>query len=194
LKLVIIANDTDIRQKVAAAIAMVGDESIALTALADLPELLKKVPVSGIIIELATSARANPREKQETNALIQLYPNTKVRWTNDELVFFGQGATFKEFIQDCRSFTPRTVRKAERRIRHIAFLLADNREFEHAEKVVTLNISDGGCFVFSTKDWHVGEKVWLQFADNKSVITGTVRWWQPWGNNKKMPGIGICFD
>ncbi|HXE94856.1 MAG TPA: PilZ domain-containing protein [Dongiaceae bacterium] len=191
---VVIANNEKKRKAIIKALENEGGSSIELSSLAELQAILKEVPVCGIILDLITSTKATAQEKLETNSLIQLYPNLKVKVIEDNLITLGNGMSMRKFVQDCQAFKPRTIRKSIRRDRHIAFLLSADSKFTVAEKVVTLNISDDGCFIYSTNDWRVGDRVWLHFIDNECVMSGIVCWWQPWGNNKKMPGIGIRFD
>jgi len=194
LKIVIVIRDNETRRMIAEAIASAGEETINLTSLADLPEVLRTVPVSGIMVGVVAATKAAAAEKQQTHEMIQFYPHVRIKGIGSELAILGNASTLKEFINECQQFQPRTIRKSERRIRHIAFLLSADEHFADQEKTVTMNISEGGCFVYSTRTWQVGDRVWLKFADNERVVTGTVRWWQPWGNNKRIPGIGICFD
>lgn len=191
---VVIANSEEKQKTVLAATQSAGHDATTLSSLSELPELLKTVPVSGIMIDLITSTKASTSEKESTNDLIQLYPYVKIKIVNGEVVVLGGGATLETFVQSCNTFKPRTIRKSERRIRHIAFLLSADSEFVNPEKTVTLNIADGGCFVYSTSEWKVGDTVWLRFVDNDKTMKAVVRWWQPWGNNKKMPGIGLQFE
>ena len=193
MKFIVIAQNNDTQTALVSAIEDADNVAIP-SSLSELPALLKEQAVSGIIIDMITATRSTAQEKQETNELIQLFPNLKVKLVKNELVCLGKGISIMQFVQNCRSFTPRTIRKGERKVRHIAFLLSADNEFSKPEKTVTLNIADKGCFVYSTGEWKPGDRVWLRFIDNDNVITGIVRWWQPWGNSKKMPGIGISFD
>jgi hypothetical protein len=72
--------------------------------------------------------------------------------------------------------------------------LSADAKFENAEKVVTTNISDRGCFVYSIRKWTTGDRVWLRFLGDDEDICGTVCSWRQWGNNKAMPGIGIKLN
>ena len=79
-------------------------------------------------------------------------------------------------------------------VRYLAVHRSADGKFEDAEKVVTANVSDHGCFVYSIREWSAGDRVWLRFLGDEADICGTVRSWRPWGNNKTMPGIGIKLD
>jgi hypothetical protein len=194
MTLVVIANDSEKQNLLAAQLEGEADQIIALSSLADLPELLINTAVSGILLDLVTSTRAGSAEKEATNELIQLYPHLKFKVVNNDIIILGGTDSLQQFARECRKFKERKIRRGPRKVRHIAFIISADSSFEIQEKTVSLNISDNGCFVYSTNEWKAGDTVWLRFADNDRVIRAKVCWWQPWGNNKKMPGIGIEFD
>jgi PilZ domain len=97
-------------------------------------------------------------------------------------------------VHECQQFNPRTLRKDARRNAYLAVHLSADAKFENAEKVVTTNISEHGCFVYSIREWSTGDRVWLRFLGDDEDICGTVCSWRQWGNNKAMPGIGIKLD
>lgn len=184
----------DTRNAIAASLEALGMKVTLLASLGELQATLQEIPVSGILLDLITSTKASSLDKQATHELIQLYPQARFKIVGNDVLILGKEQSLERFVNDCRQFKPRIIRKSPRKIRHIAFLLSADDSFDDAEKVVTLNISDGGCFVYSTREWNVGDRVWLRFIDNDIEIRGTVRWWQPWGNNKMIPGIGIKLD
>lgn len=192
--IVIVARDTNTQNILASALEAEGAGVKLLSALGDLPSVLKSIPVSGILLELITVTRSSAEEKQATNDMIQLYPNARFKFVDNEVRILGHGVTLKQFVSECRQLKPKTVRKSTRKVRHIALLLSAEEKFAIAEKTVTIDISDEGCFVFSAGEWGAGDRVWLRLLDNDAVLTGTVCSWQPWGNNKKMPGIGVKLD
>jgi len=86
------------------------------------------------------------------------------------------------------------MRKHAREARHLAVYLSPDEGFADAEKCVTLDVSEGGYFVYSVRLWNVGDHVWLKFPDQESVLSGIVRSFRPWGNNRFLPGIGVQVD
>lgn len=194
MMIAVVARDADTQRKIAAILEAVGSGVTLLSALGDLPEVLRNVPVSGILIELVTSTKSSVQEKQATNDLIQRYAHARFKFVDDQVRMLGHGVTLEQFVAECRLVKPRTSGKIVRKVRHLALFLSSDHSFAAAEKTVTMDISDDGCFVFSAGEWGIGDRVWLRLLDNDCVLTGTVRSWQPWGNNKKMPGIGIQLD
>jgi len=191
---VVIALIDETRKVISDLLEALGMKVTLLASLGELQATLQEIPVSGILLDLITTTKASSLDKQSTHELIQLYPQVRFKIVGNDVLILGKEQSLERFVYDCRLFKPRTIRKSPRKIRHIAFILSADGTFDDAEKVVTLNISDGGCFVYSTREWNVGDRIWLRFVDNDAVIRGTVRWWQPWGNNKMIPGIGVKLD
>jgi len=194
LALVIVAKNEDALSKIVESIQSEGVETITSRSLSELPAILKETPASGVLLDLVTSAKSTAQEKLDTNDLLQLYPHAKVKVVGTEVRILGDSGSIQQFIHDCRSFTPRIIRRSKRLTQYIGAFLSSNSEFSAAEKTVTFNFSDEGCFIYSAADWKAGDRVWLRFIENDCVVSGTVCWLQPWGNNKKLPGIGIKFD
>jgi len=191
---VVISNNEETLKAIIDAVKAEGVEAIAVNSLAELPPILKEVPTNGILLDLITSTRATAQEKLQTNDILQLYPHAKVKVVKNDVRILGESKSLKQFVQSGMLFKARVIRKCDRPIRYTGVLLSNVEEFADAEKAVTLNITDGGCFVYSGNEWKVGDPVWLRFKENEDVVHGVVCWTHPWGNNKKMPGIGIKFE
>jgi Tfp pilus assembly protein PilZ len=63
-------------------------------------------------------------------------------------------------------------------------------------KTITYDVSERGCFIYSTADWCTGDSVWIfvKGLKDRSLIKGIVRRVVPWGTYMKVPGIGIEVD
>jgi hypothetical protein len=63
------------------------------------------------------------------------------------------------------------------------------------ERTVTINISKGGCFLFSGRDWSNTPKAWfiINELQDKTPIAGDIRWTVEWGKQMTIPGIGLSF-
>ncbi|HUK30910.1 MAG TPA: PilZ domain-containing protein [Candidatus Acidoferrum sp.] len=165
-----------------------------MASLGELPATLTKLPASGILLEVAASIKATQHDKEATHHLMELYPFAKFKLVGKEVMIFGKARSLGEFVHQCARFKPRTIRRETRETKHFAVYLSAEDTFEDAEQSVTINISQSGCFVYSIRQWSVGDRVWLRFLGNDFAICGTVFSWQPWGNNKLIPGIGIKLD
>jgi hypothetical protein len=143
-------------------------------------------------LELATAITTPTWLKESTRELFELYPFAKFRVAGSQALIIGD--TLDSFASKCREFEPRRIRASVRESKSIAVYLAADETFVDAEKVVTINISDGGCFVYSAREWALGSRVWLRFPNVEAVFCGTVCSMRPWGNNKLLPGIGVKLD
>ena len=136
--------------------------------------------------------QSGERDKADTLELFELYPFAKFKLVDNEVRMLGH--TLPGFVDKCRQFQSRSIRTDIREARYLAVYLSSDATFKDAEKVVTANISPGGCFLYSAREWAFGSRVWLKFLGDSAVICGTVCSSRSWGNNKVLPGIGIRLD
>jgi hypothetical protein len=167
-------------------------DALPLASLRDLRGALETVPVCGLLLDLSTLVTADTRDKNDTREFLELYPSEKFRLVGDEVHIVGE--SLEKFVDKCQHFSPRKIRTSVRVDKYLAVYLSANEAFKRAEKTTTINISDGGCFVYSTRKWKVGSRVWLKSFGDEIVISGIIRSARPWGNNEFIPGIGIQVD
>ena len=177
---------------IAASLESMGMGSVPLASLGELPAVLDVTPACGILLELSTALTALPQHKKAVQELLEHYPLSKFRFAGGQVLIVGEN--LNGFVGRCLQFKPRVTRKAARKDRYLAVCLSANESFEDDERVVTFNVSDGGYFVFSAREWTVGDRVWLRFFGDEATICGTVRSYRPWGNDKFFPGIGIKIE
>jgi hypothetical protein len=189
---VVVALSDATRNSLAHILKSRGIDSVLLASLADLNETLSNIPVSGILIELSSFIIASPQDKKVTQELLDLYPSAKFRFLDGQVLIVGK--TLEEYLEECRLFPPRLLRKFPRKNIFVALYLSTDPTFLHAEKTVTINVSTEGYFVFSVGEWQIGDHIWLRFLDDDAILHGTIRSLQPWGNNQFLPGIGIQLD
>jgi hypothetical protein len=190
---VVVALSEDVRDVVAAKLKSLGMEATLVASPEELPAVLEKIPACGILLEVITAIKASPDAKKAIQELSEFYPLGKFKLAGNEVLILGK-ESLQSFVHDCQQFNPRTLRRDTRHSAYLAVHLCADEKCEDAEKVVTVNVSDHGCFVYSIREWSTGNRVWLRFLGDDADICGTVCAWQPWGNNKTMPGIGIKLD
>lgn len=190
----VIALREDTRNRIATALRSLGMEPISLGALAELPPMLSQVPVSGILLEVLASLKASPLDKENTQELLDFYPFAKFRVQGSSVLVLGQGDSLEEFVGNCQRFKPRCIRREPRKAMHRAVLLSADDNFSTAEQTVTINVSEGGCFVYSVKEWNEGGPVWLRLPGSAGTLNGKVRSRLTWGNDRYIPGIGIELE
>jgi hypothetical protein len=189
---VVIANLEETRDFMVAALKTRGLDAVSRASLGELRNTLETVPACGIMLELATAITASAPVKKDTQELFELYPFAKFRLADNEALILGE--TFDSFALKCGQFEPRKIRKYPRKSKYLAVYLSADEAFKEVERVVTANMSDCGCFVFSAREWELGSRVWLRFPGYESVFCGNVCSVRPWGNNKFLPGIGVMLD
>jgi hypothetical protein len=191
-KCVVVALSEKTRDFLVVSLKALEMDAVLLPSLGELRRTLETISVSGILLELTTAITASPRDKKDAPELFELYPFAKFKLVDNEVRIPGD--TLPGFVDRCRRFEPRPIRASLRATRYLAVYLSADETFKDAERVVTTNISAGGCFLYSAREWRPGSRVWLRFLGDKNVVCGTVCSSLPWGNNKVLPGIGIRLD
>ena len=106
------------------------------------------------------------------------------------------GGTMLDFINnECRNFIPRMIRADTRKTIHLNVALYKTEHATQPELSVTLDISRGGCFIFSAREWEEGNEVWIHIKEFKdsTLISGQIRHAVRWGQSMRIPGIGVEF-
>jgi hypothetical protein len=170
---VVVALSEDVRNIVAAGLNSLGVETTLLSSAEELATTLEKITASGILLEVITSIKASPRARKAIQELSEFYPFGKFRLAGNGGLILGQ-ESLGSFVHDCQQFPPRTLRKDTRHSAYLAVHLSADSKFEDAEKVVTANVSDHGCFVYSIREWSAGDRVGLQFLGDEADICGAV--------------------
>lgn len=161
---------------------------------------------NGLIIDIVTLVRCSKEEKVIAYECINLYPVLRVKWEAKHKTIqlspleqsFSPDAesALNLFMQRCRSFPARPLRKHKRKHVNLNALLSADREFAApgTEKTFTVSICEGGVFLHTMRSFEVGETVWLRFVElNHAPISATVRWVLEWGESRSIPGIGLQF-
>ena len=149
---VVVALKEDVQTTVAAALKSLGVETTLLASLEELPMTLEKIPACGVLLEVITLIKASPQGKKAVQEMVEFYPIGKFRLVGNDVVILGK-ESLDRFVHDCQTFNPRTLRKDTRNIAYLAVHLSGDGNFGDAEKVVTVNVSDRGCFVYSIREW-----------------------------------------
>ncbi len=171
----------------------------------DLYKATVKIPYNGILIDMPTKIITLSKDKERVDNILKRYPVARLTFNDKsgQLCVFhsnqcaGSGTLDDFLAQQCRSFTARTIRSDRRRdiIFNVILSKTKNVSDENSERTVTMNISRGGCFIFSIGDWEVNNDAWFIIKEltDQTPIHGQVKWKVDWGQKMSVPGIGIQF-
>jgi hypothetical protein len=167
---------------------------------------MQTAPFNGVILDVLTTIKAAPQEKIIIQEISELYPTLRLRWDSRNHCFRGliigetldQKHPISDFLQRfCYSTPERVFRQHKRLPIHFNVLISQDEEFSEnkTEKSVTLDISGGGCFLFSTRNWEKIDVAWVRFLDfsEKGPYRVQICRFLPWGRGKFFPGIGVKF-
>ena len=156
----------------------------------------------GILVDLPTKMAAIRENRDYVYGLIQNFPVLQLRInekTGELAGFYCSHPSIHnltDFIEvGCRNFVPRAIRTDERKAIHLNIRLYKHKKDRKPERTVTLNLSRGGCFIFSTRQWETGNEAWMviQELTDHTFISGEIRNVVKWGETLRIPGIGIEF-
>ena len=204
-RVILISREGDAKQTYLNAIKTLEADVDTVSSFGELHRALIQTPYNGVMIDLVTKIRAKKAEKELFHQILELFPvvqlNLEEKSGEIRTLYFGQsvgGGTLEEFVhRECQSFFPRTIRSSLRKRIHFNVTISKNDDFSgiEIEKSVTIDVSEGGCFIYTINEWERQQEVWLRIKElsDGAPILGEVRWRIPWGKTMKLPGIGVQF-
>jgi hypothetical protein len=182
-----------------------GAQSIDLIHLNSISELFQKFPetvFSGFVVDIQSALKATEPEKEWLRIIESTFPNVRTNWNPERgfrALYNDSSKTETDnlsiFLEDCRKFRPRALRKHERKEIHFPVLFWPIEEPEEkAERAYTLNISYGGLFVCTCYAPLVDSLVWVRLREMSVQPTKVlVRLRRVWGNGLHIPGFGGSY-
>lgn len=166
-------------------------------SLSELVESLLSTPHNGIILEFRKMMRAEPHEKMLLNDFVESFPTLRVNISPETGELNALGSVEAFLTETCPAFHARKVRSNLRLHVQIPVELArhDDYDFKDPERCYTINASQGGLFISSSRDWTGATWIWLRasvLGDDTPILTH-VRWYRPWGAPHAMSGVGVFF-
>ncbi|MBM4054864.1 MAG: PilZ domain-containing protein [Planctomycetes bacterium] len=208
IRLLLVSPEGEIRKVYTQAINSSGVQGVHYDAVAtfkDLYDAMARVPYNGILIDLNTHLRAPKEELNLVENILEKFPVLTLKWDAKEnavrTYYPGQhklGSRLDDFIKNqCLSFDARRISTEKRIDINFSVLLSREKVFreEHLERTITINVSHGGCFIFSNQNWNMHSDVWfiVKGLNDETPIHGTVVWFLEWGKGIQIPGIGVRF-
>jgi Tfp pilus assembly protein PilZ len=159
---------------------------------------------NGILLDMPVIVKSSPFEKNRAEDTLRALPSAwlNISKTSGEVIALEIAAdsdtqrTAAEFINHCRSVSPKIVYTRNRVHLHLNALLSTTADMSSPVKTVSIDLSEGGSFLFSTDDTIKPRvEVWVQFVSihDQTPIMAEICWQRPWGQDAKMPGIGVRF-
>lgn len=168
-------------------------------------ELYRKLPdtvISGFVLDLPALLKSGDREKFLLPAIEGIFPNVRANWnpkTGFQALFHDSSKSgeenLKAFLQSCRTFNARALRKDKRKAKTFNVLFWPDGESEKtAQRAYTSDISRGGLFVCTCAPFPVETFVWVKLLElDERPFKLVVRWKVDWGVAMRVPGFGGSF-
>jgi Tfp pilus assembly protein PilZ len=205
IKLLLLSPEGEIRQAYHDVINKLGVQYDTVSSFKELYNAMAKVSYHGIMIDLNAKLRAPKDELGPVKKILERFPVAELRWDKDTkiigLFYQGQskdGGNLEDFINRiCRPSNATIISTENRSSVNFNVLLAKTNDFsaEKVERTITINVSRGGCFIFSTNKWNINDDAWIIIKDinDQTPIRGEVRWAVEWDKGIQVPGIGLLF-
>jgi hypothetical protein len=205
MKLILVCKEGDARQAYLDETKALGVEVDVISSFYELLQTMTSNTYQGLMIDLVTQMKMSLEEKDVSKEILGFFPTIQLKWYAESgsicNISSGKtttGGSLKEFINtECQSFTARAIRLNIRKMVHFNVLLSNDESMHEKflERTVTINISKGGCFLFSDRDWSSCPNAWFIITElqDKTPMAGNIHWSVEWGNQMTIPGIGIGF-
>ena len=175
-------------------------------SLMELHKMLIENTYNGVMVDFRTRVKASNEEKDLVHDIFEQFPVAQLNFEEKtgEIRSFhysrtSKGETLESFIkEECRSFIARPIRSTIRKKIHFNVLISNTGDFTEKEidRTVTMNVSKGGCFIYSVDDLQSDDRLMMVFKEleEQTPILGEVRWRALWGEGMQIPGIGVKFE
>ena len=205
INVILIAAAGEGREVYLKAIESFGVHVDVVSSIYEVYENYGKVRYHGFLLDVPTLLRLRAADKSEVNLLIDNFPVLRLSYTSSNGIrciptgkYSGYGNSLEEFLKNnCRKFTPRSLRGTRRGTNVLNVLL--NRNLNSlagaVEKSVTINFSSEGAFFYSVAIWKENDHLWAIFKElnDKTPIKAEVKRVVTWGKTSNIPGIGVKF-
>lgn len=175
-----------------------------VSSLRDVSTQTAKQPYHAIFVDMPLYVRASHYQKSLAEDALKALPHARLNLTPSgeiSILVSGEGhessSTPEEYLHFCCQQPVKLVKPRTRIRLHINALFSHSEDFRDACRTACVDISAGGCFLFST-DVKVAphDTVWVRLVNlnDQTPITSMVCWKREWGTSNEMPGVGIRFD
>ena len=203
INILLVAHKEESREKYKIAVQKLGVNVVAVPSFFNLDQAITEKRYHGLLVDLPTKLKATREDEEFVRNIIDKFPVAALNINKKNQIkalFYGQkrGGTLESFIdKECRYFAPRKFRYHARKQIHFNLIVSKENSFKEDdyERTATIDVSKGGCFIFSVQRWVKGQDIWfiIQELKDNTPIYGQVRHYRPWGSELQLPGIGVEF-
>ncbi len=206
MRILLLSPVGDIRQVYCNELSMIGINADVVATFRELYDSMAQNSYNGIVLDLNTKLKSSREENNLVRNILENFPVAELRWDSDTnkigTYYQGQhkeGGNLEDFVNRiCRFFDARKISTEKRIDLNLCVMLARSDDFkeENIEKTISINISEGGCHIFSKDKWEIGDAACFIFKElsDQTPIRGKVRWFTEWGKGIQPPGIGIKYE
>ena len=179
-----------------------GINLIHLKSISEFFKIITETAISGFVLDIQMALKTTEPEKRWLQTVEGIFPNVRTNW-NPERGFRAlyidstksETDNMSLFLEDCRKFKPRALRKHERKKLNFHVLLWPIETTEEtAERAYTLNMSYSGLFVCTCYAPPVGNFVWVKLQEvGDQPLKVLVRLTRAWGSGMHIPGFGGSY-
>lgn len=202
VRLLLVVEDSTSRQVYCQELAKCGAEVDVVADIFPLTEEMAGQRFQGLLLDIRAKMKAIRDNKAEVYRLTARFPTAQLQHDDASgtvRVFYpGQGAekSLADFVDThCRRRQPQKLQSFTRKPVYLPVLLWHGEARQGPRRLVTKDISPGGCFLVSYQRWQLGKRLKLVFAGDTGLgtIFAEVKSMVIWGNGRELPGLGVEF-
>ncbi len=206
IRIILVSIEGEARQAYLDAVKPFGVQVDTVSSFKELRRLMTENFYNGVMMDLKTKIKEQREDKELAYGILEQFPLVQLKYDEKTgsigALYYGQSGesrTLETFInEECRTFKARPIRSNVRKEINFNVVISKTGDFldGRMERTVTIDVSRGGCFIYSTENWKLRNSVIFvvkELADSRPVL-GEVRWTKPWGKAMQIPGIGVKFE
>ncbi|MBW1782167.1 MAG: PilZ domain-containing protein [Deltaproteobacteria bacterium] len=206
IRIVLVSMEGEARQAYLDALKPFGVEVDTVSSFRELRRLMTDNFYNGVMLDLKTKIKGQKEDEELAYEILEQFPMAQLKYEEKTgsigalyYVQSGESRTLDKFInEECRTFKARPIRSSVRKEVNFNVIISKTGDFsdDSCERTVTIDVSMGGCFIYSTGNWKASNSVTFlikELSDSRPAL-GEVRWVNPWGKAMQIPGIGVKFE
>lgn len=202
VRLLLVVEDGISREDYCRELDVCGVEVVAVENIFPVPEAIADQRFNGLLLDIKAKMKAIRHSRAEVYRLTARFPTALLQHdmhTRTVRIFHpGRGPTkcLSDFVdKHCRHHHPQKLRSFPRKQAYLPVLLTVSDTEQRPRRLVTKDISPGGCFLVSFQSWKLGERVRLSFVEDERLrtILAEVKRMVCWGEGRELPGVGVEF-